>query len=451
MSSRGLIIAIEQYTQSQELAHQITGAAKAGRDFFDWLRTNKNVAPKDVYACVDADGYPYPPEVRRFSTTRESIVDALAAIVNDGQDQTEELFVFYSGHGFSFKDSTDQRALDVLVASDFVSVSESGTKCIRLPDMQAKLFSILGGKSHYYFLDACRTQLNSDDVEPIPLGRKLGRVAQRGTPSTYTLFSTASGRAADIESEFTPALLDGLKGKGQAKDYTPDGRLFVQFPRLKSYVQSRLKSQQVDEKKDGNGEGRILEIVPIPQYHCKVTVQGGTPQDQYIARLAPIQTPQFATQVSFTGNVADIPYPPGNLQLEILQESQKLRRVLPPRAAPLDFFDDCTAEFVIPLPSIFESVDMGEEVGTHQSANVRFDAPFGTTVDATHLTTGRSVTIQAGSTEALAPGEYQFDVLERGATIRSSLNTVTMGADVSIDLAPDDPGPVAAASFKRCR
>ena len=153
MPSRALIIAIENYSKSIDLARSISGATATGEQVFDWLTTVKQLSAENVYVCAEGGKFL---NAKRYLTEREAIVDAMAEVVSVGQDQTEELFVFFSGHGYCFQESLEKRAIDVLVAGDFVSAAASGTKCLKLQEVQEKLYGILGGQHHYYFIDACR-------------------------------------------------------------------------------------------------------------------------------------------------------------------------------------------------------------------------------------------------------------------------------------------------------
>jgi hypothetical protein len=293
---------------------------------------------------VCSDGGQYDPSVRRYGVEREHIVDAVAGLVAF-QDQTEELYVFYSGHGFTFQDAPDKRAVAVLVAADFESAADSGTKCIDLAEAQTKLWGFLGGRNHHYFIDACRNILNGNDIEPVQFGRKLGQhAAGRGRPARYTLYSSQFGQPADISSPFAQALVEGLAGKGRAKGYSPDGRLYVMFPLLKKFVQKRMPNQKSDDAKDG-GDGYILQIQPVPTYRCTVVIEGAAQTDQFTLRRAPLGQPGFAKEEAFSGPQYQFTFTPGDLTLEVLAGNKPLERIEPPAAELLDFFDDCSVKF----------------------------------------------------------------------------------------------------------
>lgn len=438
MPGRALIIGIESYPDSVDLAREITGATASAEKFFDWLTSVKGLAPANTYVCASGGLFN---GANRFSTERETIVDAIVAMVDAGHDTTEELFVFFSGHGYCFQESLEKRAIDVLVASDFERADKSGTKCLKLQEIQEKVYAILGGLHHYYFVDACRTLIRDDEIDPIAIGRKLGRPAQRGRPTKYTLYSTAYGAPAAIASDFAPALLDGLRGKGRAKGFTPVGSLYVQFPLLCSYVQERVKSQKMDQNKDGNGEGYIVEVSPVPTYTCSIQVDGAAPTDAFEAKLRVAGNPAFPPIVTpFTGGTCALSFNPANLQLDVHEGGQPLPRVDPPANATIDFFDNCKVVFrkaasaragfapapaPPPLPSTTVVLSMAP------MPDVR--------TQAINLHTGETREITGDHTEELPAGDYEVTVRERGVAIRRDVKTLAAGSHLRIGDEPLDP------------
>lgn len=441
MAGRALIIAIEHYPDSVDLAKQIVGATTTAEQFFVWVTTTKKIAPKDTYVCVNGGTFP---DANLFSTARESIVDAIAQLVTAGADQTDELYVFFSGHGYCRQESIATRPVDVLVAGDFVSAAVSGTKCIQLQEVQAKLFGILGGRHHYYFVDACRTQ--DDDVEPIVLGRKLGRPAQRGRPTKYTFYSTAFGRPAAIASEFSPVLIEGLHGKGRAKGMTDTNTVWVQFPLLCTYVQQRVQTQKMDRIQEGDGQGLILQLDPVPTYTCRIEVQGAAPTDAFEARLGPAGMPAFQQITAFTGGTCALTFKPANLELGVFQAGVPLKRTDPPESRPLDFFDDCAAVFLKPAQTRGLDLEKGGNLEEVSERALAFEAPTRprTTVwvtaaagpdlrtQAVNLNTGAVEDLTADTPKELPAGEYMVTVRDRGMAIDQSVRTIKPGAAVQL-------------------
>ncbi|HEV2988080.1 MAG TPA: hypothetical protein VG759_06540 [Candidatus Angelobacter sp.] len=454
MSTRALIVAISNYPKSTgEVATRIPDALSAGEKFYEWLTAMKGIPTDNIFVC--ADGGTFKGATRLYPTERERIVGAIVDLVNSGQDQTPELYVFFSGHGFSYQESPEKRTIEVLVASDFVSMAESGTKCIDLPEVQTKLYAFLGGQHHYYFVDACRTVITPEDIEPIPLGRKLGRPAQRGRPTRYTLFSTSFGHPAAINSRFAPALLEGLYGKGRAKGYTPKRELYVMFPLLAKYVKEHVEEQKVDENKEGSGDGYIVQIQPVPTYKCKIKVVDADPSDEFTLNYGPAGQPEFAKTVKFTGTNYELPYSPGDLALEIFYQGMPLRRLKPPSNQLLDFFDEASAEFEKPQASVrfrgglederlLDSRTKGRPEGRGPDfPTVNLVSPQGVEIVARDLQHGReSAPMFAGRTTSLRQGTYEFAFRERGNTISKVIREVPETGAIEVQWTPNEVGRV---------
>ncbi len=117
MAARALIIAIENYPAVQVggIAKQLPGTLQAGFDFKAWLLAkwaSEGRADTQLIFCSD------PVQPGGIGATADDIRGALLQLKADGQSATEELFFFFSGHGFSFVDKPGSRA-DFVMASDF--------------------------------------------------------------------------------------------------------------------------------------------------------------------------------------------------------------------------------------------------------------------------------------------------------------------------------------------
>src|SRR4029453_4853186 len=170
MPGRALIIGIEQYPNATDLAQQIKDATQSAEKFFQWVtngdpwvKTGKTLAATDCFVCTKGGSFP---QANLFGTEREQIADAIEAMVTAGKDQTDELYVYFSGHGYGFSDSPKRRVVVVLIGSEYQSPAKGGVKSLKLQELQEKLWSVLGGLHHYYFIDACRNLISADAIDP---------------------------------------------------------------------------------------------------------------------------------------------------------------------------------------------------------------------------------------------------------------------------------------------
>jgi Caspase domain len=449
MPGRALIIGIEQYPNATDLAQQIKDATQSAEKFFQWVtngdpwvKTGKTLAATDCFVCTKGGSFP---QANLFGTEREQIADAIEAMVTAGKDQTDELYVYFSGHGYGFSDSPERRAVDILIGSDYQSAAKGGVKSLKLQELQEKLWSVLGGLHHYYFIDACRNLISADAIEPIGLGRVLGKPAQRGRPTKYTLYSTAYGTTAQITSGFGPALLDGLNGAGDAKGFAPNGSLYVMFEQLSKYVQTRIKPQQLDQNKDGTGDGYIVEVNPVPTYNCAIRVRGAAATDQFTVSLHPPGDPTLARTANFTGNTFSVPFRPGNYVVQVMRGTVPLSRVTPPPSGTLSFWDNCAAEFALPArPPSPEGVGLQgppppPPAPPPPSTATMSIAPLpNVEARAVSTATGKTQILDAHPVD-LPPGDYEVTMQENGVPILRTLTTLKPGDRLQFGNEPLDP------------
>src|SRR5262245_42977487 len=139
MPPRAFIVAIEEYPYSTGLANALPGTHEAARQFREWLIETKAIPVTELVVCAGASC-----SWRTTGTTRQEILDALSRFVAAAQDNTQELYFFFSGHGFTRDEATWAIPLDILVASEFVDAATSGGACFKLQEVQKRLWSALG-------------------------------------------------------------------------------------------------------------------------------------------------------------------------------------------------------------------------------------------------------------------------------------------------------------------
>src|ERR1700733_4298138 len=150
MSTWAIIVAIEDYpTIRGSLARNLPGTNAAAQNFRNWVTGVKHVPSSNIVCCAGPTC-----AWRTTGTTRSDIVTAFADLVDRARDDTDELYVFFSGHGIGFSDDPELPPVDILIGSDFTLPSKSGDACIRFPELKEKLRIALGPGQHFHFIDA---------------------------------------------------------------------------------------------------------------------------------------------------------------------------------------------------------------------------------------------------------------------------------------------------------
>jgi len=270
---RALIIAIERCALIQEgLSPTLPGTHRNALAFRRWLLDVQGLAVADVFFCTEAPAL----EGRTSDATRKAIQQEILRLKQAGRDQTAALYVYVSGHGFSYTDVDGAPMADVLIAADYVRREDSGDACLKLDEIQKWLKLCLGPGDHYYFVDACRNQISEHEIKVATLGLTYDFSAKKKA-TVYTLYSTTQGTLAPAGSSFPEVLIDGLNGKGRAKTWH-EGTLAVLFDSLGAYAESRL-GKELDPRKAGSNDGVIREFVPPPTYTCTIGVSNAGAQD----------------------------------------------------------------------------------------------------------------------------------------------------------------------------
>jgi hypothetical protein len=315
MAHRALIIVIENYSLAQSglVANQLPGTLDAGKKFKDWLAQKWKIeghatTDTEIIFCSD----PVVPGGR--PATRVGILAALDELRRKPQSTTEELFFFFSGHGFSFDKALGERA-DIIIASDFADPASSGASCLNLDEIIRWLRWHLGPGRHYYFVDACRNPLDASQVAP---GSLLPWNPQRNQePTTYVLQSTAPGFVAAVGGPFPRTLIAGLQGKGRAKVWDPQfvDRMFVNYDSLRRYVQSKVGATQPIthrvEGVEGETDGVLSTITPVPTYKCTIKIEAASSKTMAIfifsadvrprSKLGPLKERRWIFASNLTG------------------------------------------------------------------------------------------------------------------------------------------------------
>lgn len=432
MAIRAVILAVEDYakTGAGGLSPKLEGTLNDATSFRDWLLNKKGVLSANMTFC------PNP--------TKAEIATAFRNLVDAGHDATEELYVFYSGHGFTFTDSPmNRKPADIIVGSEFENVRDSGDACLKLPEIQYALYQYMGPGNHFYFIDACRNQVRAIDVNPGVMGWRRD-LSQLGQPSVFTLYSTERGNFAIVKSAFAPALVNGLGGRGRSK--RRDGfSMWVSFDSLRAYLESTLP-QRIDTD-PGSGPGRILEIKPIPQYTCVVKVRNAAANDQFNLTLKDAYSRAIGQPVGFAGVETTIVQPPDDYLVAVTGQQCIVKPVGP---VPADLYDDCALEFE-KAPQAVAPGTAPPPPSLAPTVSLSVTGPPNTAVEVTNLNTGEVFPIAQQFSKALPPGSYKVRALESGWTaVREELVGIIAGKrDIKLDIASRTPSPLRDALLSK--
>ena len=434
MPPRALIIAIENYPQATSLASPLKGTNRSATQYFNWLTNLKQLTASDVWLCA-GDSLMLP-GVRKFGTTRAEIIKAVLDLVATGKDTTAEFYCFISSHGFCYPTRTAMDPMDVVICSEFTDPSNSGGACFRFQEFQQKLGRWLGGQAHYYFSDACRTQLGEDQIDPVNLGLTL-KITDLGVPSVSSLFSTSSGDPAAIDSGFAQFLCDGLAGRGHAKGWVSGSEMwfFLTYWQISFHTPCRVKRFLPSRAAAG---GKIYKLPAIPLNSCELTVQDAPPTDTFNAQL--LLHGLTSVQQSFVGPSATLKAPPEMYFLNVSHPTAAVVQVKPPASQGLDLFESTavllqktTSESVSPAvvegpaPGV-DSAPVPPGAGSSGAPEVsdggselKMEIPPNTTALLESLSAGTSVEFKQPFSINVSPGLYRMRVLEAGRSVSSRL------------------------------
>jgi hypothetical protein len=344
MAHRALIIAIERYPQmTAGIAGVLPDTLKSGEDFRDWLLAKwdaEGVAAGDreVLFCSE------PQIAGGHQASVSAIRDVLKQLRATGQNATEALYLFFSGHGFTFSDGREDLT-DYLMTSESTGPDDPAA-CLPFDHLVTWLRNHLGPGRHFYFVDACRNVLTVQNADPGPLGLTKDRGAA-GEPATFALQSTHQGAVAAVSTEFPKALLGGLKGAGKAKVYDDNvpNAMFVHYGSLRDYVKGAMRGQSAMSRATGDlseREAVLATLKPVPTVTCEVRVNDVDQGDRGIVfvRRERGPLPRAITQQPMTGATTTLRLEPDRYSIGV---SINGASVVPDSLVALDVFDDATA------------------------------------------------------------------------------------------------------------
>lgn len=425
MAMRAVILAVENYARATGLAPKLDGTLDNARAFQNWLIGKKKLDPANITFLPDP--------------VKADIARAFRDLADAGKDNTEELYVFFSGHGFSFNDTPfKQKPADIIVGSEFETLQDSGDACLRLNDIQLALWNCLGPGTHYYFVDACRNPIQAGRVNPGSLGWSRDP-SNIGQPRVFTMFSAERGSTAAVQSGFAPTLVDGLSGRGRAK--VREGlQMFVTFDSLCRYLEEKV--QQKIQSEPGGGPGRILQIDPIPVYRCDVQVDGAGPNDVFSIVVHNALRQQICGPQTFTGDHIDFRQGPDDYYVQVTHPQFA---VAPSAPVAADLYEDCVVKFQKTASPLAPGPAVPAPDALPPTA-VSVKASVGNTLLIRNVATGHTIPAGDSFSGNLPPGNYDVRVMERGWTsVRKVRFMVNPGDTLSVNAGLRTSTPVKDA------
>jgi hypothetical protein len=436
MVVRALIVAVQKYPKSAELAAELPGTNEAAAAFCQWLADKKGVYRKGsagynkgAFFCCAGEEVSF----RTHGTSRDQIIQALDELeqaaktdLNNGTAATDELYCFFSGHGLCYP-KTEAVQDDLFIASDFTKMERSGGACLKLRELIELLRPALGPGAHYYFFDACRTEVTFGRITPIGIGMVFKRWPSE-YPGQAVLFSVAQGLAARTDSGFAKHLVDGLSGKGRAKGWYRND-LYVKFDFLREYLNTVTKTTV--EADAGSGDGLILKVDPVPKEPCVIKVQGALPSDHFAFTVK--QRNNLVKSGEFVGDEYQLEVnEPGDYQVEVRHvDSQPadVVRVSPPADKQVDLYDPAEVEFckvpVGPVP-MAPSAEGTLLIQGARNASIRVR-------DVQSIVKDSEVFNTESLSRSLPPGDYVVEVEESGHVVGRETVSVRGGETVQAD------------------
>jgi hypothetical protein len=426
MPVRALIIAIEKYPNVSDgsMAKELPGTLAAGQAFRAWL-TDKWTQEGKVAADTQLIFCSEPKQPDGEGAARSDVLKALRTLQQNGQNATDELYFFFSGHGFSFERARGNRA-DVLVTSDYEQADLSGECCINYGAIVNWLRAHLGPGLHYHFVDACRNLL---DASKIQISQGLPFNPQTSTEaSIYILQSAVPGEVAAVGGPFPGSLMKGLKGAGIAKAWAPGvlDEMYVRYESLRSYLAASVQAkQQFAHRSEGTSsesEAVLAVIKPIP--NVKLTIRFVNAAPGLTGRLITRRGRELVDNQPLDHNPVVLELEPDRYTFSIELKNQSTDPASP---VSRDIYDDQELVLTVtpPKPGALGGL---EAAGPPQLPTATLDIalPQGTTFELRNMSTGLDEKLVSNSGKVrVSGGRYM-------ATLRGDDNRVIKRQEVEL-------------------
>ncbi len=428
MAIRALIIAIEKYPRLEEvLAGTLTGTLQNAVAFRKWLIDIKKVDPKDIVFCSE-------PRTEQSTTgaAKQEIREAVMTIRDDGATDTEELYFYFSGHGFA-QMGLDKRASAIaLLPSDYVNPKKTGDLPIKHDEIVNLFQHDMGPGVHFHFVDACRHERKEAQFPAGSLGIPYREEKEQNNIS-HLLYSTSNGDGARVDSGFGEALVDGLRGTARAKTWLASpglSKLVVRFESLVDFIRSRVTKQAPDPDPGDVGKDLIYEFrPPIQKKNCQIIVENADPGVVFSLKLGDANQQEIGA-LTFKGTPYSLQRLPNDYFIELTTAAA---RVEPLGWVALDLYEDATKRFRI----VTGQAGPKPPPTTPPTGKARLDLslPAGASGVLMHLATGRAFDLISENSLTLPTGKYHLEVKDADKwTIRRKTLDIAPETKETVDL-----------------
>ncbi len=277
MATRALVVGIERYPRMKTAltGPLVPGAVEGAARFCEWL-VAEGVEDISLHLSPQAEsvlpaGYAGP----IGDATTAAVKRSLRELRTRGHAETEKLFFYFAGHGFSHGSGRAEDAEDAITWADFESIEHTAECAYPVREIMTVL-SGMGPGSHFYFFDCCRSLASKTGLRLGTCGLNLDPYLP--SSSRWAFHAARPGRAARAPSVFNEAVVDALRGRGSRRR-DGEGRAVITCASLFEVVQARMCAAGEDPWQEGHGDSGIVRVLtePSSRFTCTVLFDGLPP------------------------------------------------------------------------------------------------------------------------------------------------------------------------------
>ncbi|MEL7369504.1 MAG: hypothetical protein AAFN74_11365 [Myxococcota bacterium] len=266
MQALALVIAVEDYAETNEFSQRLPGTIDQANIFVDWL-LEVDVPPTDIFTCSSVPSWPHEQlsradEQRRrhFRATRAGIKEAIEAVIRRFRvlRRIDRLFVFIAGHGFRDVQTGYRKPVDLLALQNFENGPQRGERVLAIDELRNVFVTACPAAAHFYFADL---SINSMSIEPERLGLHLEGDDAPRSPS-HQLICARPSASAQAPSDFAQALVAYLRSGRQSKSDVAPAVEPLSLSAARLFMRSSMETQ--GEHLQILVEGTSAHIVPPP-------------------------------------------------------------------------------------------------------------------------------------------------------------------------------------------